>query len=321
MTISGRPLAVSRTQHPPMKYGAIDGIDKKTSRLIIGCDNQTTFPQMAILLDDYFERGGNTFDTAWVYGGGTMERLLGQWIRHRNVRDQAVVIVKGAHTPLCTPRDLSRQLRESLERIGIDHADLYLMHRDNPEVPVGEFVDVLNEHRSAGRLRAFGGSNWTLPRVEEANAYAEKNGKTGFTAVSNNFSLARMVNPPWAGCISASDANSRAWLARTKIPLLAWSSQARGFFLPGKAAPDRTDDAELVRCWYAPDNFQRLERVNELAKKRNVLPINIALAYVLNQPFPTFALIGPRQLSETRTSFAALGIDLTAEELRWLNVE
>ena len=55
----------------------------------------------------------------------------------------------------------------------------------------------------------------------------------------------------------------------------------------GRAAPDKTDDPELVRCWYADDNFKRLARVNELATKRNVLPINIALAYVLNQPFPS----------------------------------
>jgi len=203
----------------------------------------------------------------------------------------------------------------------MDHADLYLMHRDNPEVPVGEFVDVLNEHKNAGRIRAFGGSNWSLARVDEANAYATQNGKTGFSAVSNNFSLARLVAAPWPGCISASDAPSRAWFERTRIPLLSWSSQARGFFLPGKAAPDKTDDPELVRCWYAEDNFQRLDRVNELAKKRDVLPINIALAYVLNQPFPTFALIGPRQLSETRTSFAALSIDLSPDELAWLNLE
>src|SRR5207247_9858106 len=164
------------------------------------------------------------------------------------------------------------------------------------------------------------GSNWTLPRVDAANDYAKKNGKTRFAAVINNFSLARLVAAPWPGCISASDAESRAWLARTQIPVLAWSSQARGFFLPGKAAPDKTDDPELVRCWYSDDNFQRLARVNELAKKRNVLPINIALAYVLHQPFPTFALIGPRQLTETRTSCKGLEIELTPEEVAWLDL-
>jgi aryl-alcohol dehydrogenase-like predicted oxidoreductase len=101
---------------------------------------------------------------------------------------------------------------------------------------------------------------------------------------------------------------------------MPWSSQARGFFT-GRAHPDDRSDEELVRCWYSEDNFRRLERVNAMARERGVLPINIALAYVLCQPFPTFPLIGPRTLSETRTSLPALGIELSPEEVRWLNLE
>jgi aryl-alcohol dehydrogenase-like predicted oxidoreductase len=107
------------------------------------------------MFDDYFERGGNAFDTAWIYGGGRFERFLGQWIKLRDVRDDVVIIAKGAHSPLCTPRDLSRQLFESLDRLGTDHAELYLMHRDNEEVPVGEFVDVSTSTSPAGRIAAF----------------------------------------------------------------------------------------------------------------------------------------------------------------------
>jgi aryl-alcohol dehydrogenase-like predicted oxidoreductase len=322
-TVSGRPLGVSRMQIRAghMKHGKIPGIAKDVSRIVMGCDNQPDFPHSVVMFDDYFERGGNAFDTAWIYGGGKFERFLGQWIKLRDVRDEVVIIAKGAHSPLCTPRDLSRQLFESLQRLGTDHADLYLMHRDNEDVPVGEFVDVLNEHRSARRIRAFGGSNWSLRRVDEANAYAKKNGLAGFSAVSNNFSLARLIEPMWAGCISASDPASREWFTKTQTPLLAWSSQARGFFVPGRSGPDKRDDAELVRCWYSPDNFERQKRVFQLAQQRNVEPINIALAYVLNQPFPTFALIGPRQLSETHSSLKALEIELTPAELKWLNLE
>jgi aryl-alcohol dehydrogenase-like predicted oxidoreductase len=160
-----------------------------------------------------------------------------------------------------------------------------------------------------------------LARVDEANDYARKRGLTPFSVVSNNFSLARMVDAPWFGCISASDAESRAWFERTQTPLLSWSSQARGFFLPEIARPDKRDNAELVRCWYSDDNFQRQARVIELAAKCGVSPINIALAYVLNQPFPTFALIGPRMLSETRTSLPALQVELSPVEIKWLNLE
>jgi predicted dehydrogenase/aryl-alcohol dehydrogenase-like predicted oxidoreductase len=319
VTVSGRALAVSQSHN--MKYGSVAHLEKKISRLIMGCDNQANYPHAQVMFDDFFSRGGNCFDTAYVYGGGHQERLLGQWVKARNVRDQVVVIVKGAHTPMCDPTNLSRQLRESLDRLKFDRADIYMMHRDNPEIPVKEFIDCLNEHVRAGRISTFGGSNWALSRVQEANDYAKKAGKQGFSVVSNNFSLARMVDPVWAGCIAASDAQSREWLTKNQFPLLAWSSQARGFFLPGKAAPEKKEDEELVRCWYAEDNFRRLERVNELAKKRNVLPINIALAYVLNQPFPAFALIGPRELSETRTSLPALDVHLCEQERRWLNLE
>jgi predicted dehydrogenase/aryl-alcohol dehydrogenase-like predicted oxidoreductase len=320
-TVAGTALAFGRINGPAMKYGAIPGVNKQISRLVLGCDNQTSFASGAILWDDFFERGGNAFDTAYIYGGGAHERVFGQWVNHRNIREQIVIIMKGAHTPMCTPEGLTSQLMTSLERQRTGYADIYMLHRDNPDVPVGEFVDVLNEHLAAGRIRAFGGSNWSIQRVQQANDYAKAHNKTGFTSISNNFSLARMVDPVWKGCISASDAGSRQWLAQTQIALFPWSSQARGFFLPGRAAPDKQSDAELVRCWYAQDNFQRLARANKLAARRNVLPINIALAYVLNQPFPTFPLIGPRQLNETRTSLPALEIELPPQELRWLNLE
>jgi aryl-alcohol dehydrogenase-like predicted oxidoreductase len=286
----------------------------------MGVDNQNTLPHAMVMFDDFFERGGTTFDTGFVYGQRRSE-LLGQWMNIRGVRDDVVVLVKGAHTPFCDPKSLSMQLTWNLEWLGTDHADIYLMHRDNPEIPVGEFVEVLNEHVRASRIRVFGGSNWSLSRIDEANAYAKKKGLQGFTVVSNNFSLARMVDAPWKGCISASDPESRAWFAKTQTPLLAWSSQARGFFLEGRAAPDKLEDKELTRCWYSDDNFERLKRVKELAKTKGVLPINIALAYVLCQPFPTYALIGPRKLDETRTSLPALDVELTADEVKWLNLE
>jgi aryl-alcohol dehydrogenase-like predicted oxidoreductase len=249
------------------------------------------------------------------------EKLLGRWIRNRGVRDDVVIIGKGAHTPFCNPEDLTKQLHESLERLQVDHVDMYLLHRDNPEIPVGEFVDVLNEHQQSGRIKVFGGSNWSIPRLQAANDYAAAKGLRGFGVVSNQFSLSRMICVPWEGCLTATDAESRAWFEKTQTPLLAWSSQGRGFFIPGAAAPDKTDNAELVRLWYAEDNFRRLERVNDLATRRGVLPINIALAYVLHQPFPTFPLIGPRTLAELRSSLAALDIELTGQEARWLNLE
>lgn len=318
--LHGRPLR--HPAEPAIPAGAIEGLGKPMSRLVMGVDNQPNIAHANAMFDSFFEQGGNAFDTGYIYSGGRMETLLGQWTRSRGVREQVVLITKGAHTPHCYPDALTRQLLESLDRFGLDGVDIYMMHRDNPEVPVGEFVDVMNEHCKAGRFKVFGGSNWSLQRVDEANAYAKKKGLQGFGVVSNNFSLARMVDPVWHGCIASSEPAARQWHVEHQVPLLPWSSQARGFFTPRADVPaEQQSDREIVRCWYSEDNFARRRRAQELAKKYDVLPINIALAYVLCQPFPTFPLIGPRVLEELRTSLPGLGVTLSEDELAYLNLE
>jgi predicted dehydrogenase/aryl-alcohol dehydrogenase-like predicted oxidoreductase len=315
--VSNRPVAVRKGSK--MEYGRIAGLDKPVSRLVMGVDNQGGMPHAAAIFDEAFELGCNCFDTAYIYGGGMCERLLGQWIRNRGLRDQVVIFDKGAHTPHCTPEHLKSQLMESLERLQVDYVDILMAHRDDPAVPVGEFIVAFNELKQAGYARAFGGSNWTIERIEAGNEYAKAKGLTGFSAVSNNLSLARMVVPVWAGSMASSDPESRAWFTRTQMPLMAWSSQARGFFVVGD--PNNRSDRSLVTSWYSDDNFERLGRARKLAQDKGVPPINIALAYVLCQPFPTFALIGPRTLEEMGIAFGGLEVELTPEELLWLNLE
>ena len=320
-TLTGRALAHGSVQSgPAMAYGTIPGIDKQISRLVMGCDNQMNLAHASAMFDAFYEIGGTTFDTAYIYGGGYVEKLFGQWVRNRGVREDVVVITKGAHTPHCDPESITRQLEESLERQGTDYADLYMMHRDNPEIPVGEFVDVMDEHLRAGRIRAYGGSNWTPARVDEANEYARANGRTGFTGVSNHFGLAEALDVPWAGCVHATDPDSKAWLEERGIALLPWSSQARGFFT-GRAHPEDRSDAELVRCYYSDENFERLARAELLGAERGVPATAIALAFVLHQKFPTFALFGPRSIAEMRSSTLGLGIELTTEEMAWLDLK
>jgi predicted dehydrogenase/aryl-alcohol dehydrogenase-like predicted oxidoreductase len=311
--LRAQPATANR---PAMPCGRIPGLDKPVSRLVMGCDNQRDFRHGAAVWDDWFERGGNAFDTAHIYAGGEIEKNLGAWMESRGVREQAVVLVKGAHTPECLPERIGQQLAISLERLRTGYADVYLMHRDNPAVPVGEFVDALDAEARAGRIHAFGGSNWSMERLAAANAYAAAHGRRAFTALSNQLSLARMVAPVWGGCISAGDPASRAALAAAGIALLPWSSQARGFFLRGD--PAFTGDAELTRCWYCPENFARLARTQELAAARGVQPIHIALAWVLHQPFPTFPLVGPRTIAEIASCCSGLAVELSATDAAYL---
>jgi len=317
VTFAGRKL---EHRKPLMKPGQIEFLEKPLSRLILGVDNQITSPHVQAVFDHYFEQGGNTFDTGFVYGE-IKSRLAGQWMTSRGVRDEVVIISKGAHTPNCTPEGLTDELHQQLEWLGTDHADIYMMHRDNPEVPVSEFMDVLNEHVQAGRIRTFGGSNWSLDRIAEANAYAAAKGLQRMSIVSNNLSLAVMQEPVWSGCIHVHDDASLQWLEEHEITLLPWSSQARGFFIPERAHPGKRDDLSLVRSWYSEENFERQKRAIELAKVHAVDPINISLAWVLCQKFPVFALIGPRTLAETRSSLRSLDITLGEEEMAYLDLK
>ncbi len=125
-------------------------------------------------------------------------------------------------------------------------------------MPVGPLVEALNEERAAGRIRAFGGSNWRVERIAAANAYAAERGLIGFVVSSPNMSLARPKEPMWAGCHSATDAD-RAWHTQTQLPLLSWSSQAGGF-LSGRFAREDRSNADMLRVWYSDENFERLGR-------------------------------------------------------------
>ncbi len=315
-TISGRPLQANGTAI--VKRG-IPGLEQKASVVALGFEDFATFSSGSILLDAFFEAGGNLFDTGFVYGAGRTEALLGEWLVNRGVRGQSVIIAKGAHSPLCYPDVIGKQLTQSLDRLKTDHVDIYFMHRDNPDVPVGEFVDAMDREVQAGRIRGpFGGSNWTMQRMDEAIAYAERTGKRKPGALSNNFSLAEMLVPIWPGCVTSSTDQWKAWLTARQMPNFAWSSQGRGFFTD-RAGRGKTDNEELVRVWYSDKNFGRRDRAIELAARLGKSPIHIALAYVLNQPFPSVPLIGPRTLGELEDSLKALDIALSPDDLEWLD--
>ena len=298
--------------------GRVEIAGVRVSTFVMGCDNQSEMSQAAPLFDRFVEQGGNAFDTAHIYGGGRMAVILGEWMKSRGVRDECVVICKGVHTPQNFPKFVEPQLQKDLERLQTDRCEFYFCHRDNRDVPVGEWVDVLNEGMNSGLItKGFGGSNWDLDRVQAFNEYARKHGKTPMAAVSMNLSLAEMVDPIWSGVQSAHTPQWLAWLRASGTPNFAWSSQARGFFVPGRDL----DEAELNRCWVNDANMRRRERAFELAKQKNVEPVSIAAAWVLKQPFPSVALIGPRSLAELRTSLPGLAIELSDQEHAWLNLE
>ena len=306
---------------PAMPKIILHGVTEPISQLILGCDNRNTVAEGAIVWDAWFAAGGNAFDTGHIYGGGLHELVLGQWLKARGVAKQAVVVVKGAHSPYCTPRAIGIQLDISLERLGLDFAPIYIMHRDNPAVPVGEFVDALNAARQAGKIGIFGGSNWSPARLAAANAYAAAHGLEPFRILNNNLSLAVMEKPVWAGCITANTPETLAFLRQGTVAHLSWSSQARGYFLPEALRNRLPADTAPETCFGSPANAERRKRAEALATERGVSAHNVATAWVLGQSFPSLALIGPRSPGEIASTLPGAALTLTGAEVLWLNLE
>ncbi len=317
-----------------MLFSKIPGIDKPVSRLVQGTmwmkssEIDTAFAAM----DAFLAAGGNCFDTAHIYGLGDNERTVGQWIHSRGVRDEIVILGKGAHhspdRKRVTPFDIQSDIHDSLARFKIDHIDLYLLHRDDPAQPVGPIVETLHAAREAGQIHAYGGSNWSVERLREANEYAAAQGLTPFVVSSPQYSLAVQQVSPWIDCESLSGSAgepARAWCRQNGVKLFVWSSLAGGFF-SGRFHRDNLEtltqpyDQLAVKVYCFEENFQRMDRALELAESKGVTVPHIALAYVYNQPEGIHALSGARTPDEVRVNVEATEIELTAEEIAYLEL-
>jgi aryl-alcohol dehydrogenase-like predicted oxidoreductase len=303
-----------------MRHLRFPPLARDLSRLVLGTAGYEHAPlNVALdLFDAYRELGGNVVDTGREYGNA--EAIVGRWLRERRLGDEIVVLTKGAHHDNDTrrrrvnPAEIAQDLEASLRTLGRESVDIYCLHRDDPDVPVAPIVETLEAHRRAGRVRVLGASNWTEPRLAAAAAYATQRGLDGFACSSPGLSLAAPREAPWLGAVTIHDPAARAWYATRQLPVFAWASLAGGFF-----GGVRTPDVE--RVYETADNRERLRRTRVLAVHRGVTASQVALAWVLHQPFPTYALVGPRSVAELRESVAALDLALTPAESRWLDLE
>lgn len=314
----------------PSRRGRIAGIPLEVSRLIQGTllMSQLAEEQAFELFDAIYSAGCNAFDTALVYGAGRAEQLLGRWARLRGVRSSIVIIDKGCHpageTPRMTPEALRRDVQRSLENLDSEYVDLYLLHRDDPSLPVGEIVSALAEEQRVGRIRSYGGSNWSHERLQQANDYAARHDLPRFAASSPALSLVVPVRS-WPGCVSvAHDTAALEWYRASQMPLLAWSPLASGFlsgrFQRGDALERASAEERRVLDFYASDaNWTRLERLKALARRKAVSPAAVALAYVLHAPLDVYAVLGCREIEEYLGALASLRVRLSTEELAFLD--
>lgn len=304
-----------------LRQHQLSGTDLQLSTFCCGLGGLFELPESEsdALLDAFVEMGGNFFDSAhcysfWLPGGnGLSEIRIGDYLRRRGLTDKFTVATKGGHSSApgyravkhyLSPERIGADIDDSLGRLQCSHVELYYLHRDDTGVPVDEIIDALNLEIVCGRLRYLGASNWSTARIAEANAYARAQNLAGFVISQPRWSLATAQN----GASDLIDAESEIdWYRDNNFPLAAYSSTAHGFF-----------DGHDTPAYQTPENVARRERANQLARKTNATPGQIALAWLLCQAFPVFPILGTKNVGRLREALGADALTLTEAELLWL---
>lgn len=273
------------------------------------------------VLDAYVGMGGTLIDTAAIYGHGESEQVIGAWLRGSGARDQVTLLTKGAHPDAdwnsrLDPASILSDLDQSLERLGVDHVDVLLVHRDDPSLPVEPIIDTLQAQVATGRTLSIGVSNWTTDRLDRAIAYAASTGGAPLALSSVYLGLAEPTMPMVPGCVDACDDGSLTWYEASGLPLLAWAAQSSGYFSPtwdAAAVP-----GFVVDTYDTPGNRERRVRAAELGREIGATATQVAIAWVLGQACRPVALCGVRDEAGLRDAWAAASIELTAAQRSWL---
>ena len=275
-------------------------------RLVFGTVDLPDTSVAPRVLDRFYAAGGRALDVANVYRDGESAQAVGRWLRERHSPDGVVLYAKGCHPPNCLPELVPSEVDEARRLLGVERIDVFVLHRDDPSLPVAAFADALLAQVAAERIGGFGVSNWTVPRLRELQRYLDGAGKDGLVVFSNHFSLAEMVAEPWPGCLAV-DKEDLLALADTDLLVLAWSSLATGFFAGRDPA-----------SWDSPGNRGRRERATELAEELGASPVAVALAYVLHQPDYVLPVVGTLSEDHLDEALSASAIELSPAQLEWL---
>ncbi|MHC4883685.1 MAG: aldo/keto reductase [Planctomycetota bacterium] len=269
-----------------------------------------------LLLDRFLAKGGRLIDTARIYSDWVpgekhrSERILGDWLAERGVRDDVVLCTKGGHylfedrTPRLAPEQLEEDLNGSLESLRVDSIDLYWLHRDDESRPVAPIMDTLHRFQQSGRIRHYAASNWSADRIREANAYAHQQGIDGFVASQVEWNLATLHRTPRedTSMLDFSPAFEQ-FHRETGMPAIPFSSQAQGYFSKRSISPEVVVDSPFD----TPAN-RAIHKILEQALSSLRLTMGQAvLAYLWSQPFPVIPLLGCRTLEQLNDSMGAVG--------------
>ena len=263
------------------------------------------------------EGGITFFDTADVYSNGASEVATGRLLSKLLRREEMVIATKvhGRMGPGENDRGLSRKhvlaaIDASLERLGMDHVDLYQIHRWDPGTPIEETMEALHDIVRAGKARYIGASSMYAWQFARAQHVAERNGWTPFVSMQNHYNLVyreeeREMIPL---CIDQG------------VGLIPWSPLARGLLAGNRARggerrTTRADTDAFADRLYSEADFDVVDRAAEVAGERGVPPAQVALAWLLQRPGVTAPIVGATKPEHLADALAAEQLSLGADEV------
>ncbi|GHE41809.1 aldo/keto reductase [Streptomyces thermocarboxydus] len=305
-----------------MQYRTLGRTGVQVSTLALGAMNfgaigRTTQEEATAIVDAALEAGVNVIDTADWYGEGESEEIVGKAVAGR--RDDIVLATKatmpmgernrqgGSRRWICTALD------DSLRRLGVDHVDLYQMHRWDPTASDEETLSALTDLQRAGKIRYFGSSTFPAYRIVQAQWAAREHRLSRYVTEQPSYSMLQR----------GIEAHVLPVTEEYGMGVLVWSPLASGW-LSGAVRKGR--DVTTHRSGVLPERFDpslphnqarydAVERLIEVADEAGLTLIQLALGFVNAHPAVTAALIGPRTVEHLRSQLAAADTVLSADVL------
>jgi aryl-alcohol dehydrogenase-like predicted oxidoreductase len=316
-----------------MDYRPLGSTGLRISRLGLGCGNfggigsapaffgkGETEPQAFDLMDRAFDAGINFFDTANAYGGGLSETYIGRWLKAKGpaVRQQLLLSSKvfnpvgpGPNDRGLSRRHILQQVDESLARLQTDRLDMYLIHEPDPETPLEETLQALDDMVRMGKVIYVGASNIEAWRLARGLWISDKCGWHRFEWVQNSFSLLDR----------APEREMFPLCADQRVGFTAFSPLSGGWLTGKYRAPGTYPEGS--RMTLRPEPYRHLEcstvfrglaGLAEEARARGVEMGALAMAWVLHHPRVDAAIIGPRNAAHLDEALASTMIDLSDED-------
>ena len=304
-----------------MRYS--DCFGRKSSRILLGTcyfGDGISKEEAFLIMDKFREMGGTHIDTARLYANGGSEEFVGEWILSRDAREM-IVSSKGGYydmdsgeKPRLNEDDVYFDLDASLKALKRDFIEFYWLHRDDENKPVGEIIDMMNRLVKSGKIVKFGASNWTSKRIAEANEYAKNNELMGFSASQIRFNPAYCLGE--RGGLVGMDENEFEFYKSNNMPVVAYSSQAKGFFSKMAEHGENALSDKAKNRYLCEENLNRLEILKRLSKKYDVSVAGIICGAFSSFSVPeVFPVIGGSRLEQIEDSLSGADVKISKEEL------